>query len=102
MTLADAFVYGFVLLFAIAIASIILLARRSERLDQERLDAEYAEEWQLYDRASRWPTDGCRWCGSTDTPLDHIHRCTYCAELQRLTGPVRDPSMAPFRMCLIR
>jgi hypothetical protein len=96
------FAFAPLLLFIAVITATLLLAHRSGRRQQERLDAEYAEEKALSDSAGQWPEDGCHWCGSTDAKLDHImHRCDYCAELHKLTGPVRDPRFPPFKMTMI-
>jgi hypothetical protein len=102
MTLADTFALTYVALIAIAFALIAWFGSRSARRQQWEMDAEYAEEKALSDSASQWPEGACHWCGTTDTPLDRIDRCDYCAELHKLTGPVRDPRFAPFRMTLIR
>jgi hypothetical protein len=95
------FAFAPLLLFIAVIAATILLAHRSGRRQQQRLEAEYAEEKALSDSASQWPEDACYWCGTADIKLDHIHRCDYCAELQKLTGPVRDPRFPPFKMTTI-
>jgi hypothetical protein len=67
---------------------------------QRELDAEYEQQEILHRRAGQWPRHGCHYCGSTDTPIDHVYRCTYCAELYSLVGPAHDPRFPPFRMIL--
>jgi hypothetical protein len=100
MTFAAVFGYGLMFIFVSTVA-IAVFGSRSTRQEQRRMDAEYVEQMALYDSASRWPADGCHWCGIVDK-LDHIGRCDYCAELDKMTGPKQDPRFKPFKMELSR